>query len=150
MHIQVVGSQPGTVCLVNNHDKTWSLVSNSSFSGLKLIISVLQRLSYIEGRLPLRIFFHLWTSSIVGHIPSKAVFNQRLSSQVLFLLWSSSIKGHLLSKGVFHQRISSIKGCLPLKDVLHKRTYSIKGRRYWWWVIGWFNSFSCLTQLKLC
>ena len=48
-------------------------------------------------------------------------FHQRSSSiKVIFQHRSSSIEGHLPSKAVFHQRWSSIKGCLPSKVVFHK------------------------------
>ena len=70
------------------------------------------------------------SSSIKGHLPSKAVFHQRWSSikgrlrsssiKVVFPLRSSSLKGRLPSVVFFHQRSSSIKGPPPSKVVFHQ------------------------------
>ena len=56
------------------------------------------------------------------HHHFEGTLHQRSSSIKVILQnrRSSSIKGHLPSKAVFHQRWSSIKGRLPSKVVLHK------------------------------
>ena len=68
------------------------------------------------------------SSSIKGHLPSKAVFHQRWSSikgrlrsssiKVVFPLRSSSLEGRLPSVVFFHPRSSSIKGRLSSQVVL--------------------------------
>ena len=76
------------------------------------------------------------SSSIKGHLPSKAVFHQRWSSikgrlrsssiKVVFPLRSSSLEGRLPSVVFFHPRSSSIKGRLSSQVVLHLRSSSIR------------------------
>ena len=81
--------------------------------------------SSIKGHLPSKAIFHQRWSSIKGRLPSKVVFHKsRLPSEVTYPQRSSSISGLLSSK--VHQRSSSIKGRLSSKVVLHRRSSSIR------------------------
>ena len=85
------------LCTIMIYYKTWSLVSNSSLRSIQFWNFVFQK-----------VIFHQRLSSIEGPLPLKVVFNHMLSS----------IKGHLSSLVVIHQRSSSIKGRLTINGCL--------------------------------
>ena len=74
-----------------------------------------------EGCLPLKVIFHLRSSSTAGCLSPIVVFQQR----------SSSTEGGLPLKVVFHQRLSSTKGCLPPKAVSTGSHLPLRVVFYW-------------------
>ena len=103
-------TQKHLICF-RKRGKTWS---NSSLGRIKFRSSVysLQRLSFFEGHLPLKIIFFQWLSSIKGCLSSKVVFNQ----------WSTCQQ-----RSSYHQRLSSIN-CRTTNVIFNWRLSSINGR----------------------
>ena len=75
-------------------------------------------LNFMKHRLPLKVVFHLRSSSIWGHLPIEVVFHLRSSSIRIVFHWRSCLPLEV----VFHWRSSSIGGRLPLEVVFYWRS----------------------------
>ena len=72
----------GAYCVsFKNFKNDLTEVNQSRVSKLySLLVILRQRVSSIAGRLPSKVFFHWWLSSIKSHLLPNVVFHQRLSS----------------------------------------------------------------------